>query len=179
MIRFPQRMLGLCFALVFTTIGLAQEAPKDGRLGKPKDLDGYFPFHPPSDLKQWDRRKEVLREQVLVSQGLWPMPPKTPLAPSITGKIQREGYTIEKVSFASLPGHYVTGNLYRPTGKAGKNPAVLSPHGHWNEGRFYQANDKEVQNQLKMGAEKTPEGAKYPLQARCAQLARLGCVVFH
>src|SRR3954451_3527295 len=33
--------------------------------------------------------------------------------------------------------------------------------------------------QLKQGAEKTMESARYPLQARCAQLARMGCVVFH
>ncbi|MFM7151436.1 MAG: alpha/beta hydrolase family protein, partial [Gemmataceae bacterium] len=33
--------------------------------------------------------------------------------------------------------------------------------------------------QVEKKAEKTPEGARYPLQARCAQLARMGCVVFH
>src|SRR5205823_13115433 len=27
--------------------------------------------------------------------------------------------------------------------------------------------------------ESWPESARYPLQARCAQLARMGCVVFH
>src|SRR5262249_47028433 len=53
------------------------------------------------------------------------------------------------------------------------------PHGHWLNGRFYQANEGEVQAQLKQRAEKTGEGARYPLQARCAMLARMGCVVFH
>ena len=60
-----------------------------------------------------------------MAEGLWPMPEKTPLNAVIHGKIERDGYTIEKVFFASMPGHYVSGNLYRPTGKTGKLPAVL------------------------------------------------------
>lgn len=152
----------------------------DPRLGKPKDLNGYFPFKPPATREDWARRRQDVREQVLVANGLWPMPEKLPLKPVIHGKIARDGYTIEKVFFASYPGHYVTGNLYRPTAMpvGGKYPAILNPHGHWANGRFYEANDNEVKSQLNQGAEKTAEGAKYPLQARCAQLARLGCIVF-
>jgi dienelactone hydrolase len=159
--------------------------PKDSRLGKPKDLNGYFPMKVPGSLKEWEKRRKELREQVLVALGLWPMPEKTPLHPVIHGKIDRDDYTIEKVFFASLPGHYVSGNLYRPKASGGSNapggkhPAVLSPHGHWPNGRFFERNDKEAQEQITKGAEKTMEGARYPLQARCAQLARMGCVVFH
>src|SRR5262249_55038344 len=54
----------------------------------------------------------------------------------------------------------------------------LCPHGHWANGRLHEANDKEIDNQIKEGAEQTRDGAKHPLQARCAQLARMGCVVF-
>src|SRR4029077_13117445 len=36
-----------------------------------------------------------------------------------------------------------------------------------------------AQQQIEKKAEKTIAGARYPLQARCAQLARMGCVVFH
>src|SRR5262249_12840861 len=117
--------------------------------------------------------------QVLVATGLWPMPEKTPPQPVIHGKIDRDGYTIEKVFFASYPGHYVCGNLYRPKGKKGKLPAVLSPHGHWPKGRFYDAGEEAARASIKQGAEKTMAGARYPLQARCVQLARMGCVVFH
>jgi dienelactone hydrolase len=165
------------------SVGLAgggDESKKDARLGPPRHYDlKYFPWNPPKTLKEWEAQRERVRERVLVSQGLWPLPEKTPLNPVIHGKIERDGYTIEKVFFASYPGHYVSGNLYRPTGKTGRLPAILSPHGHWANGRFYEASDKEVDAQMKSGGEKTKEGAKYPLQARCAQLARLGCVVFH
>jgi dienelactone hydrolase len=158
--------------------------PPDSRLGKPKDYNGYFPWKPPTKLSRWRERRQELREQILVANGLWPLHQKTPLHPVIHGKIDRDGYTVEKVFFASYPGFYVTGNLYRPRTADGNLPpgkfaGVLCPHGHWNNGRFYEASDKEVESQLKQGAEKTREGAKYHLQARCAQLARMGCVVFH
>ena len=44
-------------------------------------------------------------------------------------------YTVSKVYFESLPGFFVTGNLYRPVGD-GPFPAILSPHGHWTYGRL-------------------------------------------
>ena len=122
-------------------------------------------------------RKAILKEQLLVSQGLWPMPKKMPLKPVIHGKIERDGYTIEKVFFVSPPGHYVTGNLYRPTGRTGKMPAVLYTHGHWPDARLSTANNWK--NDQKTGAEATEESSKYFHQAGCAMLARLGCVVFH
>ncbi len=167
------------FAL-FAVLGSTRaDEPKDARLGAPKTLNGYFPMRVPKTTEEWDTRRTALREQVLVSQGLWPMPEKTPLKPVIHGKIERDEYTIEKVFFASLPGHYVSGNLYRPIGKSGKLPAVLCPHGHWRNGRFYDAGEGEAAKQLQQDAEKSVEGARYPLQARCVQLARMGCVVFH
>jgi dienelactone hydrolase len=159
--------------------------PDDRRLTTVRTLDNKdFDLHPPANLQQWQKRRQEVREQMLVATGLWPMPPRTPIKATIHGKIVRDGYTIEKVFFASHPGHYVSGNLYRPLGKegdppAGKRPGVLCPHGHWANGRFYDAGEKAAKAQIAQKAEKTVAGARYPLQARCAQLARMGCVVFH
>jgi dienelactone hydrolase len=167
-----------------TKVFTGDKKPTDARLGAPRTLNSYFPFAVPKSKEAWEARRKVVRERVLVANGLWPLPEKTPLNAMIHGAIERDGYTVEKVFFASMPGHYVSGNLYRPlvrasTADAGKHPAVLCPHGHWANGRFFEASDAEVEKQLKMKAEETREGAKYPLQARCAMLARLGCVVFH
>ena len=156
------------------------EKPQDARIGKFRTLDDKdFDFHVPATLKEWQTRRQALREQVLVAEGLWPMPEKTPLNAVIHGKIDREDYTVEKVFFASRPGHYVSGNLYRPKGKTGRLPAVLSPHGHWKEGRMYDAGETVAAKQIEIKAETNTAGARYPLQARCVQLARMGCVVFH
>src|SRR5689334_17304817 len=157
----------------------AGTTPDDRRLGKPRNLDGYFPMTVPESKDEWQARRQRIREQVLVAEGLWPLPPKTPLNPVIHGKIDRDDYAIEKVFFASYPGHYVSGNLYRPKNKGGKVPGVLCPHGHWANGRFYDAGEKAARQQIAEKAETTMEGARFPLQARCAMLARMGCVVFH
>src|SRR5207249_7513721 len=122
-----------------------------------------FFFRPPSSLAAWQARRESVREQILVATGLWPLPPKAPLKPVIHGRIDRDGYSVEKVFFASRPGHYVTGNLYRPRTKdgqlpAGKLPAILSPHGHWRDGRFYDAGAAGAKKQVAINAEKTMEG---------------------
>ncbi|TVS20876.1 MAG: acetylxylan esterase [Planctomycetaceae bacterium] len=153
--------------------------PDDRRLQPLKDLDGYFPFQPPADLDAWQHRSEQIRRQVLVSQGLWPMPEKTPLNAVIHGRIKQPGYTIEKVYFESFPGFYVTGNLYRPEKVSGRAPGILSPHGHWPNGRFYDAGEASVLREIVQGAERFEDGGRSPMQARCVQLARMGCVVFH
>ena len=153
--------------------------PNDIRLQPLKDLDGYFPFHPAKTPAEWAPRAERVRRQMLVALGLWPMPAKTPLNAVIHGKIARDNYTVEKVYFESYPGFFVTGSLYRPRGKSGKVPGVLSPHGHWENGRFYDQGPDAVRKEIAGGAERFEEGGRSPLQARCVQLARMGCVVFH
>jgi hypothetical protein len=83
----------------------------------------------------WAPRAQYLREHVLASAGLLPMPERTPLRPVVFDEITHPDYTVSKVYFESLPGFFVTGNLYRPIGD-GPFPAVLSPHGHWTYGRL-------------------------------------------
>jgi hypothetical protein len=94
-------------------------------------------FSPPrfTDAGEWKKRAAYLREHILASAGLLPMPDRGPLAPEIFGKVTKNDYTVEKVYFQSLPGFLVTGNLYRPIGP-GPFPAVLAPHGHWAYGRL-------------------------------------------
>lgn len=176
-----------CSFLSLTTVSSAEglkvlpegKQPADKRLQPPKDLNGYFPFTPPKTPQEWNRRAENLRRRMLVSFGLWPMPTRTPLNSVIHGRIDRGDYTVEKAYFESFPGFYVTGSLYRPKGKKGKLPGVLCPHGHWANGRFYDTGQAAVREQIEQGAEKFEEGGRSPLQARCVQLARMGCVVFH
>ncbi|CAK4863939.1 unnamed protein product, partial [Aphanomyces euteiches] len=60
---------------------------------------------------------------------------KTALKPECTGEIEREEYTIRKVVFQSLPGIYVTANLYVPKGDGRPYPAVLFTCGHIEAGK--------------------------------------------
>lgn len=149
--------------------------------GKLKDLDGHFPFTVPTDLAQWEKRAEEVRQQLRVALGIWPMPKLAEVKAVRHSKHVMDGYTVENVFFESLPGFYVTGNLYLPTDVApGKKiPGVLCPHGHWTEARFYDLGEAERNRLLANGEERFESGARNHIQARCVHLARMGCAVFH
>ncbi|MEJ2702820.1 MAG: acetylxylan esterase [Sedimentisphaerales bacterium] len=108
-----------------------------------------------STLGQWQARAERIREGILCGAELFPLPKKSDLKPIIRNKREYDGYTVENAAFESLPGVFVTGNLYRPRGMKGPFAGILCPHGHWNDGRF-----------------------RPDMQKRCATFARMGAVVF-
>ena len=149
----------------------------DSRLNPLTDLNGYFPLEVPKSPEEWSARSEQVRNRILVSQGLLPLPAKSPLEAVVHGRTAFDGYTVEKVYFQSFPGFFVTGNLYRPAVGDGPFPGVLCPHGHWAAGRFM--DNARIRQEIAQGAERFEQGGRSPLQARCVQLARIGCVVFH
>ena len=113
-----------------------------------------------------------------VATGVWPLPEKTPLNAVVYGKVDRDGYTVEKVYFESYPGHFVTGSLYRPKEAMGKLPGVLCPYGHFRDGRFNELTPDELKKEIANKAERFEVGGRYPLQAYPVQLARMGCIAF-
>lgn len=145
------------------TSPVAEGAPASAGYSMPKNLDTPRTFPPIAGAAEWKARREKIRRQVLVSCGLYPLPPKTPLKPHIFGRVEREGYTIEKVYFQTYPGFYLAGNLYRPhpAGHAvsGHAPGILVAHGHWAVGRMADTEDGSI-------------------PARAITFARMGCVAF-
>jgi dienelactone hydrolase len=107
------------------------------------------------DLEGWKKRASRIRKGIMDGMRLGDLNIKTPLKPLIRNKRAHEGYTVENVAFESLPGFFVTGNLYRPTRSLPSYAAILSPHGHGKDPRF-----------------------KEYVQKRCASLARMGAIVF-
>lgn len=116
-------------------------------------------------LTGWEKRKTLLRDNILRQMKLLPFPKLTPLAPIVTNKRIYDGYSVENVALEVLPGVYLSGSLYKPTKKSRKYPAMLSPHGH-----FYNKIDKMILN----------ERGRYreDQQYRCAVLAQMGAYVF-
>jgi dienelactone hydrolase len=126
----------LAFAPAFDSTAAPAATPSQP-LAAIQTLDTPRNFPPIATKAQWRERSRAIRQQILVSAGLWPMPEKTPLQARVFGKIVRDGYSIEKVCFQSYPGFYVAGNLYRPLGRgAGPFPGILDAHGHWSHGRL-------------------------------------------
>jgi len=105
----------------------------------------------------WEARSATIKNQIREGMQLQTMPAKPTSKPIINGKRVMDGYSIENVVFESMPGFYVTGNLYRPLKKQRSYAGILCPHGHGDnpEGRFREQTQK-----------------------RCATLARMGAVVF-
>ena len=126
-----------------------------------QNLDTVRRF-PDYSATAWEQASQYLRRHILVSTGQYPnFEPllKLPLNPQIFGKIERSDYTVEKVYFESYPGFFCTGNLYRPRGKDGPFPAIVSPHGHWARGRL----------------ENIERGS---IPGRCINFAKQGYVIF-
>jgi dienelactone hydrolase len=78
-------------------------------------------------------RQAIVKRRMLESIG--GLPEYTgPLRARVTGRLTAPGYAIEKVIYESLPGVYVTGNVYVP-GTVGRWPAILATSGHTQEGK--------------------------------------------
>jgi hypothetical protein len=80
--------------------------------------------------------QHATREKLLVMIGGLPEE-KTPLRPQIQGKIQMNGFHIEKLVFESVPGFFVTALVYVPENGMNKHPAVLVACGHSPNGKIY------------------------------------------
>lgn len=113
-----------------------------------------------SSIVEWEKRAMNIRKNILVGTELDPLP-KCPLNVIVHSKRTYDGYTMENVAFESMPGFFVTGNLYRPTKKLKSYAAILCPHGHF----FPDSIDA---------------GGRFrrDMQIRCAAFARMGAVVF-
>jgi dienelactone hydrolase len=144
--------------LVFAEPG-RRHGPADQRLREVRDYNTVYSVPAFDTLAAWQRRAAELRRHILVSAGLWPLPERCPLRPVFSGRLERDGYSVEKVYFESLPGFFVTGNVYRPLGQSGPRPAILNPHGHSQRGRL-------THNEV------------FSTPARCITFARQGYVAF-
>jgi pimeloyl-ACP methyl ester carboxylesterase len=80
--------------------------------------------------------QDELRAKLLQMIGGLPAE-KTDLHPRITGRIDMDGFSIEKLIFESLPGIYVTALVYLPSDRSSKHPGVLLPAGHSPNGKNY------------------------------------------
>src|SRR5690606_25471186 len=81
----------------------------------------------PRQWKSWSKEIKVL---LLEGADVEKLPIKTPLSTSMGDVRTYDGYTVQDVALESLGGVYVTGSLYKPVGKNGKGPGIISPHGH-------------------------------------------------
>jgi len=79
----------------------------------------------------WESRRSTVQRKLMEIIG--DFPEKTPLNPKITGKLEGDGFRIEKVIYESQPRFYITAALFIPNNLKAKAPAVLYCSGHTYE----------------------------------------------
>ncbi|WP_234736454.1 alpha/beta hydrolase family protein [Tellurirhabdus bombi] len=108
-----------------------------------------------SDAASWEKRKTELKSCMRNALKFDQLPAQPNSKPIITNKRIMDGYTVENVAIETLPGLYATGSLYRPLKAKGPVPVILSPDGHFGDGRY-----------------------RADCQYRCAMQARMGAMSF-
>ncbi len=89
--------------------------------------------------------------QEKIQQAFGPWPEKTPLKPRISGIVDRDVYTIEKVLFESRPEFFITANLYVPKGRKFPLPGVVGSCGHSVNGKAAEAYQSFAQGLARQG----------------------------
>ena len=108
------------------------------------------------DRASWEQRATIIRQGIVAGAELEHMP-RQPLTVLRTGVKNLPGYSVENIAIETLPGYWLTGNLYRPADTTVAMAGILSPHGHFHN----------------------PDGRFQPDQQKlCATLSRMGATVF-
>lgn len=137
--EIPGLVVGLRVAaagILFLPMASAAIQGSDVRNTQVPGYKTHFQMPEYATRKQWEARRNQLRQQILSAAGLLPMPVKAPLHPKIVRRLEYEDYSIDVFLIETLPGYYLGGDLYRPAANKLPAPAVLLPHGHWKRGRL-------------------------------------------
>lgn len=125
--------------MLFQTLAwlVVAASAEDARNVDVPHFNTHFEVEGPFNLAGWEARKQMLREQILHAAGL-PLHPRRRTAPGvrISQRIQTRDYRVLTLLVETMPGYFVGADLYLPpASRKGPYPAVLSPHGHWKQGR--------------------------------------------
>ena len=121
-----------------------------------QDALGLWP--PPFTGQRLQGRAGPLAGGELAPMDFAELRPDLPLDERSGGALERDGYRVTRKYWSVFEGHEASGWLYEPRGHerrfGARGPAILCPHGHWQD------------------------GARHPtVQARLITLAKLGYVV--
>ncbi len=103
-------------------------------------------------LSDWEARKKELKACMITSFGLDKAPPMPKSKPILTPKRVYKDYSIENIGLEILPGVYVTGSIYKPYPLNKKAAIILTPDGHFGDGRYRKDEQYRCAMMAKMGA---------------------------
>lgn len=105
-----------------------------------------------NDKESWEERKACLRKELrsrldidrLLSE-------RREAEPLLSEKRGFDGYTVQNFALETLPGLYVNGSIYAPITR-GKHPVIISPNGHFADGRYREDQQLRMATLARMGA---------------------------
>ncbi len=130
------------------------------------------------DAPGWKQHAAAIRKNILRGARLEQLPPPCPLKPFRHSRREMDGYSVENIAFEALPGFHVTGNLYLPLDTDKPIAGVLTPHGHWENGRSRESKQYLSAAMARMGAavfawDMLGYGESKPCEHKHAQALRL------
>ncbi|MFL1012149.1 acetylxylan esterase [Flavisericum labens] len=106
--------------------------------------------------EEWEARKTDLKTCMVSAFGLDKAPQTPNSKPILTNERIYDGYSVENIGLEILPGVYTTGSIYKPYPLKENAAIVITPNGHFGNGRYRESE-----------------------QIRCAMLAKMGAIVFN
>jgi len=152
MFRHPTWLLVVVAVLALLDSSQAEETKSTAAAGRPGGdmMKRYLLRQVDQATQQWEAAYEsrTTPEQIAAYQKhsrerllevLGGLPAPSPLNAWTTGKVQRDGYVVEKVIFESQPRFYVTGLLFLPDAARFKPPypGIVEPVGHTGNGKAH------------------------------------------
>lgn len=146
-------LTGLCLLGCYI-ITLAQAELCQGSFFTEAQGKEFLDQHRPASLSEWQDRRTLIIEHLRSGMGLKKMPAPVSVTAIFHSRRIMKGYTVENFALETLPGYFVTGNLYRPVKQTAANPGILCPHGHFSnpDTRFNEATQERCANLARMGA---------------------------
>ncbi|MDN3594822.1 alpha/beta hydrolase family protein [Zunongwangia endophytica] len=105
-----------------------------------------------TNKSEWEERKASLKACIIEALKINDAPVLEKPQVVITKKRKYKGYSVENIGLEVLPGVYATGSIYRPLKTKNKSAVILSPNGHFGDGRYRESEQIRCANLAKMGA---------------------------
>lgn len=105
-----------------------------------------------SNVADWEKRKSEIKACMITSFGLDKAPPTPKSKPILTPKRIYKDYSVENIALEILPGVYTTGSIYKPYPLNKKSAIILTPDGHFGDGRYRKDEQYRCAIMAKMGA---------------------------
>ena len=100
----------------------------------------------------WESRRDSLRKEVRQRLGVDTILAQCVKSKPVLSKIRKfNGYSVQNFALETLPGLYVCGSVYTPSGK-GKYALIICPNGHFGGGRYREDQQQRMGTLARMGA---------------------------